>query len=60
MNVDFPVTEQEVERLVSKTPLRKAVPESVAPSAVWELCAASVSHVIVHALRSFGEPKSRP
>ena len=52
MNVDFTVTEQEVERLVSKTPLRKAVPESVAPSAVWKLCAASVSHVIVRALRS--------
>ena len=52
MTVDFTVTEQEVERLVSKTPLRKAVPESVAPSAVWKLCAASVSHVIVHALRS--------
>ena len=52
MNVDFTVTEQEVERLVSKTPLRKAVPESVAPSALWKLCAASVSHVIVHALRS--------
>ena len=48
MTVDFTVTEQEVERLVSKTPLRKAVPESVAPSAVWKLCA----HVIVHALRS--------
>ena len=52
MNVDFTVTEQEVERLVSKTPLRKAVPESVAPSAVWKLCAASVSRVIVRALRS--------
>ena len=52
MNVDFTVTEQAVERLVSKTPLRKAVPESVAPSAVWKLCAASVSRVIVHALRS--------
>ena len=52
MNVDFTVTEQEVERLVSKTPLRKAVPDSVAPSAVWKLCAASVSHVIVRALRS--------
>ena len=52
MTVDFTVTEQEVERLVSKTPLRKAVPESVAPSAVWKLCAASVSHVIVRALRS--------
>ena len=37
---------------VSKTPLRKAVPESVAPSAVWKLCAASISQVIAHALRS--------
>ena len=52
MTVDFTVAEQEVERLVSKTPLRRAVPESVAPSAVWKLCAASVSQVIVHALRS--------
>ena len=52
MHADFTLTEQEVERLVSKTPLRKAVPESVAPSAVWKLCAASISQVIVHALRS--------
>ena len=52
MTMDFTVTEQEVERLISKTPLRKAVPESVAPSAVWKLCAESVSQVIVHALRS--------
>ena len=52
MNVDFTVAEQEVERLVSKTPLRKAVPDSVAPSAVWKLCAASVLRVIVHAFRS--------
>ena len=52
MTMDFTVTEQEVERLVSKTPLRKAVPESVAPSAVWKLCAESVSQVIVHALKS--------
>ena len=52
MTVDFTVTEQEVERLVSKTPLCKAVAESVAPSAVWKLCAASVSRVIVRALRS--------
>ena len=52
MTMDFTVTEQEVERLISKTPLRKAVPESVAPSPVWKLCAESVSQVIVHALRS--------
>ena len=52
MTMDFTVTEQEVERLISKTPLRKAVPESVAPSAVWKLCAESVSQVIVRALRS--------
>ena len=50
MHADFTLTEQEVERLVSKTPLRKAVPESVAPSAVWKLCAASISQVIVHAI----------
>ena len=52
MTMDFTVTEQEVERLISKTPLRKAVPESVAPSAVWKLCAESVSQVIVRALKS--------
>ena len=57
MTMDFTVTEQEVERLISTTPLRKAVPESVAPSAVWKLCAESVSQVIVHALRSSWEPK---
>ena len=52
MTMDFTVAEQEVERLISKTPLRKAVPESVAPSTLWKLCAESVSQVIVHALRS--------
>ena len=40
MNVDFTVTEQEVERLVSKTPLRKAVPdgECCALSSMETLC----------------------